>query len=426
MAVHEKKYDAPATKRYSCEITLDEVNVKAETELMSIANTAEIKGFRKGHAPMKMIKELYFTKAYNMAIETIIKEEIEKIAKSENFKLASSPSVKMNDEEKEKIAFEITFELLPEIPYDFDFSQIKATSYEVNLTEEEIQKELQSIAEKNRIFSIKEGRAEKGDIVVIDFVGRVDGVEFAGGKMEGHELELGSGSFIPGFEDQLIGSSADESVIVTVTFPTDYHAKDLAGKEAQFFTKVKAVKSGTKAEVNDDLAQRLSFTTIEDLLKEMKLRIAAFYENAHKENLKSEIFESLSKALSFEVGEEMVSKVAKSIVEEKKLPEEEIANLTDEAKRRLRLSFFLNHIASEQKITITEQDFTNFIIQNSSLSEMNPFQMLEFYSKNKEAKRRLELLLEENKIYDFIFERVSITKEKISKEEFDKILKIEN
>ena len=156
----------------------------------------------------------------------------------------------------------------------------------------------------------------------------------------------------------------------------------------------------------------------------MKEKIESFYKNAHKENLKGEVFENLSKALSFDVSEDMVSKVAKSIAEEKKLPEDEAQNLTDEAKRRLRLSFFLNHIASEQKITVSEQDFTNFIIQNASYSGMNPFQMLEFYSKNKEARKKLEILLEENKIYDFIFERISLTKEQISKEKFDEILEI--
>jgi trigger factor len=418
--------DLPATKQFVCEIPSDEITKKTESELLKIAQTAEIKGFRKGHIPMKMVKELYSEKAKSMAVDILIRDKIEMLAKEGNYKLSASPSVDEFKEEEGKIEFTVTFELMPEIPSNFDFSQIKAKTYEVALSEEEIQKELELIAERNRTFAKKEGKAEKGDVVVIDTIGRVDGVEFAGGKLDNYELELGSGTFIPGFEDQLIGVGEGENVIVTVTFPADYHAKDLASKESQFFTKVKEVKKAEKAEINDELAKKLSCENLGALKDLVKEKITSFYQNSHKDSLKGQIFEDLSKALTFDVSEGMVKRVAESMMEEKKLTPEDLPSLEDEAKRRLRLSLFLNHIASEEKIKVSDQDFTNFIIQNASSSGMNPFQMLEFYTKNKDARKKLELLLEEDKIYEFIFDKASIEKEQISKEKFDEILKIKH
>jgi trigger factor len=424
MATISKIYDAIATKKFACSISLSEVNEKAEIEITKIAETIDIKGFRKGHVPIKMVKEMYFSKAYNTAADAMIRETIENIAKENDFKLAASPSVKLNEEEKEAVSFEITFELMPIVPENFDFSAIKATTYEVDLTPEELESELQLIANKNKTFSTKEGKAELGDIVVIDAIGRVDGVEFAGGKLEGHELELGSGAFIPGFEAQLVGQGSGENTVVTVTFPTDYHAKDLAGKEAQFFTKVTEVKKSEKAELNDELAKKLSFENVEALKVQVSSRIHEFYKNSHKESLKEEIFENLSKLLTFEISEGMVEKVMHNLAEEKKVPVEEVETLKDEATQRLRLSFFLNFLADKENISVSQQDFTNFIIQSGTDSGMNPFAMLEFYNKNKEARKRLEALLEENKIFNFIFEKITVSSEKISKQKFDEILNI--
>jgi trigger factor len=426
MATVKTIEDTQIIKKFRCEIEISEVNEKVETELQKIAQTSEVRGFRKGHAPIKMVKELYGAKTYNTAIDTLIKAKITEIGESGNYKLVASPSVEMDEEEKEKIAFTVTFELEPEMPKDFNFTEITTTVYEANIKEEELNKEIDLIAKKNRTFTTKEGKSEKGDIVVIDTIGRINGIEFKGGKLDNHELELGSGAFIPGFEDQLIGKEAGEEVIVNVTFPAEYHVVDMANKDASFYTKVKEVKKPEVAEINDELAKKLSFENLEALKAEVKQKIASFYKNAQQEKAKEKILDDLSHKLSFEVSENLAKRVAKNISEERKLPEEEIPNLMEEAKRRLRLSFFLNYLASEHKIKVLEQDFTNFVIENSSMSGMNPFQMLDFYSKNKEAKRRLEILLEENKIYDFIFNKINIKTEVKSKEELDAILELKN
>lgn len=423
MATIERTYDATATKKFLCKIELDEVNQKAESELTEIAKTAEVKGFRRGHVPMKTIKELYFARSYNMATDKIIRSTIENIVTENGFRLASSPAVKMNEEEKDAISFEVTFELLPEMPQDFPFEKIEVKTFEPEFSEEELAKELELVASKNKSFETKEGTAEIGDAVVIDAIGRIDGIEFPGGKLDGYTLELGSGNFIPGFEDQLVGSSAGESVIVTVTFPEDYHMKDLASKEAQFFTKVKEVRKSEAVSIDDEMAKKMSFENLDDLKKEMLGTMIQSYVNAHKEQLKDEVFEKLSKLLTFELAEGMVQKVAENIRKERDLPLDEVQSLTLEAEERLRLSFFLNHLALENKISVNQQDFTNFIVQAGRDSGLDPMAMLRFYSENREAKKKLEILLEENKIYDFIFQRISVSKEKVSKDEFDAILK---
>jgi trigger factor len=420
----ENILDTSTTKKFLCTIAISEVESYAEAELINIAKVAVIKGCRKGKAPMKRVKEMYFGKAYNDAADKMIRQTIENISKENNFKLASSPNVKINEGGQDaNISFEVTFELLPEVPMDFPFQDIQIQGYEVELTEEDIDKELQLIAKKNKDFSVKEGSAEIGDIVVIDTIGRIGGTEFPGGKVEKHDLELGSHSFIPGFEEQLIGASAGESVIVTVTFPSDYHAKELAGKEAQFFTKVIEVKKGNPAEINDELAKKLSLENVETLKQDLVTKIKSYYDNCFKDSIKNEIFDKITDNLSFEVADGMVEKVLQNMLANKDLPTEEIPNLKEEAKGRLRLSFFLNKISEENKIEVTQQDFADFVIKTATESGVNPFQVMEFYNKNSSAKQKLEILLEENKIFDFIYDRITMKKEKITKMAFDEILR---
>ena len=277
MAQIEILKDSSVLKTFLCKLSLEEVNNKTEEEITKIAQNAEIKGFRKGHAPLKMIKEMYFAKAYNMAADHLINSTITKIAEENNLKLIASPSVKLNEEVKEHVEFEVTFELLPSIPENFNFSEVSVKTFEVDLQEEEVTKELNEIAKRNKVFTKKDGVSENGDIVVIDTTGRIDGVEFAGGKLENHQLELGSGSFIPGFEEQLIGLKAEETKLVEVSFPSDYHAKDLAGKPAQFFTIIKEVKKGETPELNDELAKKLSLESLEALKTHVTNRIKDFY-----------------------------------------------------------------------------------------------------------------------------------------------------
>lgn len=425
MAKIEQIYNKPATKRFSCRIELSEINQKTEEEMVRLSKTASIKGFRVGHAPIKVIKGLYFAKSYNEIADNMIRATIEDILKEHQFKLTSHPSVKLNEEEKEAVVFEITFDLIPEVPSSFDFKKVEVETFEPEISKEDIDKELDLIAKRNKSFSLKDGASEMGDAVIIDTIGRIDGIAFEGGKLDDYNLELGSGAFIPGFEEQLIGKLAGESVIVTVTFPTEYHAKNLAGKEAQFFTKIKEVKKSEEAKVDEDLAKKMSFENLEALSNDVKSKIIAFYTNAHKENLKKEVFDKISKLLDFDLPEGTVERVAEDILKEKNLPETEIENVKTEARERLRLSFFLNHIGQENKIATTQQDFTNFIVKSASDMGVNPFAMLEFYSKDEDAKKRLEVLLQENKIYDFIFERISLKKSTLSKEQFDKILKQE-
>ena len=414
----KKTYDKGVTKKFLILIGDSEFLTRQEEELSKLASTAELKGFRKGHAPISMVKKLYEGQVKEKAINKILNEEITKIVKDGELKLAASPQINAGSEGE--LSFEVVLELTPNIPDDFDFSKIKAEVFEVDITPEELEKEMGLVAERNKEFKTKEGESQKGDIVVIDFEGFVDDIPFAGGKAENHELELGSASFIPGFEDQLIGKNLGEEIEVKVTFPAEYHAKNLAGKEAIFKTKIKEIKGPIIPELNEEFAKKFSLNSVEELKNNIKEKIESFYKNAYKETLKSKIFDELSKLLEFDVAEGLVERVAQDIAKEKNV---EASTVQEEAAERLRLSFFLTHLGNKEKIEISEQDFTNFIIQSAGDSGMNPFSMLNFYNQNKEAKNKLLILLEENKIYDSIFDRITTSLKKISKEEFDEILK---
>lgn len=421
MAEVKKTYEKGATKKYLILIGNEEFEAQQEQEFTSISQTAELKGFRKGHAPLSMIKKLYEAQAKEKVINKILQEQITKIVKEEDLKLATTPSVIKGDEGD--LSFLVTLDLSPVLPEAFNFAQITYEVPEVEISDEEVNTEVKLVASKNKEFKTKDGVSEKGDVVVIDFKGFIDEVPFAGGEAQNHELELGSGAFIPGFEDQLIGHAKDAEIKVKVSFPAEYHAKNLAGKEAIFQTKIKEIKQGIVPEINDEFAKKLSLETVEDLKNNIKTRIESFYANAYKENLKPKIFDSIANLLDFDVAEGLVEKVAADIAKEQNT---EVEKVMDEATKRLRLSFFLTDLGNKQKVEVSEQDFTNFIIQNSQDTGMNPFAMINFYNQNKDAKNKLLILLEENKIYDFIFSQITTTTKKVSKPEFDEILKNSN
>lgn len=414
----KKTYDTPATKKFLIVINDSEFVSTQELELEKISQTVELKGFRKGHAPMSMIKKLYEEQVKEKAVNAILNTEITKLVKENEFKLAASPTIKEGSEGE--LSFEVIFDLTPTIPDNFDFSKVTAEMPEIELSEKDLEEELKLIASRNKEFTVKDEASAKGDVAVIDFEGFIDGIPFAGGKGENHELELGSNTFIPGFEDQLIGKRKGDEVDVKVAFPEEYHAKNLAGKEAVFKTIIKEVKAGTMPELNDELAKKFSLETVEDLQKNVKERIEGFYTNAYKDSIKAKIFDDVAKLLTFDIAEGLVEKVVEDLIKNENI---EPSQAQEKAIERLRLSFFLTHIGNENKIEVSEQDFTNFIIQSSQDSGMNPFAVLNFYQGNKKEKQKLMMLLEENKIYDFIFSQISKTPKKISRSEFDEMLK---
>ncbi len=277
--------------------------------------------------------------------------------------------------------------------------------------------------------------AKKGDIAVIDFVGSIDGVEFAGGKGENYSLELGSGSFIPGFEDQLVGKKAGEKVDVKVPFPADYHAKDLAGKDAVFAVTVKELRAKKAAEINDEFAKFFGKNSLDELREMIRSELTREYEDVSMSNLKRVLLDALADAHDFPVPESMLDLEFDAIwkqvqaAKDKKQLDEDDAGKTDEelrdeyraiAERRVRLGLLLAEIGMKNKIAVTDADLNRAIMMEARQFPGQEKAVFDFYAKHPEMLDRLRAPLFEEKVIDFILKGVKLNEKKVTPEELYK------
>ena len=231
---------------------------EVEAKLNQIAKGAKIQGFRAGKAPLAMIKKKYQSEVMSEALDDALRSGSNKVMAEKKLRPATQPNIKIVSFGEDKdLEFDMDVEILPEIKLG-DFSKISLDKYTAEVPAEEVNKAVEYLAKaRKQTVKVDGKKAAKGDTVLIDFVGSVDGVEFKGGKGENYPLELGSGAFIPGFEDQLLNAEAGSKIDVKVKFPDNYHAKDLAGKNAVFAVSVKEVQEPKKVEINDELAKSL-------------------------------------------------------------------------------------------------------------------------------------------------------------------------
>jgi trigger factor len=276
---------------------------------------------------------------------------------------------------------------------------------------------------------IKKSRAaKKGDAVSIDFVGKIDGEPFEGGAANDFQLELGSGQFIPGFEEQLEGVKKKDEVVVKVSFPDEYGAKELAGKEAEFDVTVKDVLEAKEPEVNDEFAKKLGMESVDKLNEAIKEQIAQDFDMISRTKLKKDIFDAMDVEYKFEVPESMVEMEFKSIQEsaenteeaknadekEKKEQEKEFKEL---AERRVRLGVILADIGKKNAITVSEDELRKSVFEQARNYPGQEQKVIEFYQQNKEALDRLKGPILEDKVVDFVLDKVKLTEKKVTTEE---------
>ena len=299
---------------------------------------------------------------------------------------------------------------------------------------EEVEKALNYIAQSRReTVKVEEDRAAaNGDTVVIDFVGSVDGVEFQGGKGNNYPLELGSNSFIPGFEDQLVGKKAGDKVDVNVTFPENYHAKDLAGKASVFAVEIKELRAAKAVEINDEFAKSLGEENLDKLKAAIAERIKGDYEAASKMKLKRQLLDNLDSEYSFDVPAGLVDAEYKSIVdqyeqakkfnqldesEKAKSEEELLAEYKDIAVRRVKLGLLLSEIGKNAKVTITPDDINKAIMNEAKKYPGQEKAVFDYYLKNKQAIEALKAPVFEEKIVDYVIGQSNVSEKIVSIEE---------
>jgi trigger factor len=396
-----------------------------------------MKGFRKGKVPMALLKKQFGQRLLGEAMQETIDGAMNKHFEDSGDRPAMQPAVEMVDGENWKegddVKVTMSYEALPEIP-EVDFGGIELERLVVKAEVEAVDEALASLAETAQDFEARaEGEAaEDGDQVVFDFLGKVDGEAFDGGAAEDYPLVLGSGSFIPGFEEQLVGSKAGEEKDVNVTFPEEYGAENLAGKAAVFECKIKEVKAPKAAEIDDELAKKFGAEDLEGLKAQVSERLEAEYAGASRAVLKRGLLDQLDGLVSFDLPPSLVEAEASQIAHQlwheenpeveghdhdKIEPTEEHNKL---AERRVRLGLLLAELGQKAEVEVTDAEMTQAIMNQARQYPGQERQFFEFVQQNQQMQQQLRAPIFEDKVVDHIVEGAKVTDKEISKDDLQK------
>ncbi|MEX3315077.1 trigger factor [Sulfitobacter sp. PS-8MA] len=421
---------------YTITVTADELEAKVNEKLAEAQPEVEMKGFRKGKVPMALLKKQFGQKVMGEAMQESIDGAMNEHFEKSGDRPAMQPEVKMTNEdwkEGDDVEVSMSYEKLPEIP-EVDLSQIELEKLVVKADDAAVEEALANLAETAQDFKARDADAEAqdGDQVVIDFKGSVDGEEFEGGAAEDYPLVLGSNSFIPGFEEQLIGTKAGEEKSVVVNFPEEYQAEHLAGKEATFACTVKEVKEPVAAEVNDEMAKKFGAEDLDALKGQIAERLEAEYAGASRAVMKRNLLDALDKQVSFELPPALVDAEAKQIAHQ--LWHEENPDVqghdhpeieaTDEhktlAERRVRLGLLLAELGQKAEVQVTDAEMTQAIMNQARQYPGQERQFFEFVQQNQQMQQQMRAPIFEDKVVDHVVEQAKVTEKEISKDELQK------
>ena len=421
---------------YNIVVTADELAAKVDEKLVEARPEIEMKGFRKGKVPMALLKKQYGQRLMGEAMQESIDGAMSKHFEDSGDRPAMQPAVKMtNDDWKEgdDIHVEMSYEALPTIP-EVDLKKIKLDKMIAKADEASVDEALANLAETAQDFADrKKGTKSKdGDQVTIDFLGKVDGEAFEGGAAEDYPLVLGSNSFIPGFEAQLVGVKVGEEVEVSVTFPAEYGAENLAGKDAVFECKIKAVKAPKAAEINDELATKFGAEDLAALKGQISERLEAEYAGAARAVQKRHLLDALDKMVKFELPPSLVEAEAGQIAHQ--LWHDENPDVqghdhpeiepTDEhntlAERRVRLGLLLAELGQKAEIQVTDAEMTQAMMNQARQYPGQEREFFEFVQKNPQMQQQMRAPLFEDKVVDYVFELATVTDKEVSKDELQK------
>jgi trigger factor len=426
-------------RAYTITVTAAELDAKVQEKLLEAQPEVEIKGFRKGKVPLAILKKQFGQRLMGDAMQDAIDGAMKQHFETTGDRPALQPDVKMVDgetwKEGQDVVVEMSYEALPPIP-DVDAAKIKLDRLSVKADEASVEEALKNLAETSQEFKDRKAgvKAKSGDQVVIDFKGSVDGVEFEGGAGEDYPLVLGSNSFIPGFEDQLIGQAADSDISVTVTFPAEYGAAHLAGKEAVFACKVKAVKKPVAAELNDELAKKFGAEDLAALKGQIASRLEEEYKGAARAVMKRSLLDQLDKQIKFDLPPALVDAEASQIAHQlwhEENPEVHDHNhgnveTTEEhkslAERRVRLGLVLAEVGRKAEVTVTDAEMTQAVLTQARQYPGQERAYFEFVQKNPQMQQQLRAPIFEDKVVDHIVAGAKVTDKDVSKEELQKLV----
>ena len=431
-------FDKKLKKDYQVLVPYSFIEARINKVVTDVKKNYKLDGFRKGQVPDNIIKQKYEASIMAEESEKIINETSKKIISENNLKLALAPKVEVKTfEPKKDFEYTVSMELFPAVP-DIELNKVKVSKREVEIGAAEVADFIGKVTKHHRKWEEqgKDQKAKNSNAVNIDYVGKIDKEIFEGGSAKGHQLELGSKSFIDDFEEQLVGKRAGDEVRVKVKFPKEYHNAKFAGKAAEFEVKINSVLIATDPELNDEFVKNnFGLESVEKLKEIAKEQVEGNYKSLSRNLFKKDLFDFLNKKYDFDLPEGLVEEQFKNIWEEtetelKENPdkfknEKEKEKAKEEAKklaeRMIRNGIILSDLSEKNKLTVSNNDLMAEINKKAAGFPGQEKMIAEYYQKNPSAIQSLRGQILEEKAIDFILEKAAIEIKKVSVKEFDKI-----
>jgi trigger factor len=428
-------------REFQVVLPVAELEERLTSELATLKDKVRLNGFRPGKVPVAHLRKVYGKSVMADVVQNAVNEANRKIVDENGLRLALEPQVRFpeNKDEVEQalaakadLAFKIALEVLPSFELA-DLSDVSVRRPVAEVADADLQEALERMAAQNRPFAAKpaEAGAETGDRVVVDFTGRIGGEEFQGGKGEGIQVELGSGSFIPGFEEQLLGAKAGESRQVKVAFPPNYGAAHLAGKEAEFDVAVKEVQAPGEVKIDDELAKGFGMESLDKLKDAARAAIKRDYDTHSRRKLKKELLDALDAKYTFELPQTLVEQefaavwsqvevdlknANKTFADENTTEDEARAEYRRIAERRVRLGLVLAQAGDKADIKVTDDEVNQALVERVRQYPGQERQVWDYYKKNPQALAEIRAPLFEEKVVDHVLAQVKVVDEPVSKE----------
>jgi len=418
----------------------DELEERLMSRLNELKDQVSIKGFRPGKVPVGHLRRVHGRTVMAEIVRDTVNETSQKALEERDERPATQPEISFGDEAAEledlvagktDLSYTMSFEVVPQMEI-MDFSKLALERMVVEVEDSEIDEAVQRIATQHRDFEAKDGKAEMGDRVTIDFVGTVDGEPFEGGTANDAPLELGSGSFIPGFEEQLVGIADGEQRTVTARFPEDYPVETLAGVTADFAVTAKEVAAPKEVAIDDEFAKRLGLQSLEELRDNIKQQIASEYEKVTNERIKRQVLDAIDENHAMDLPEALVEQefnlIWERVNEEMKRAEQtfEDEGTTEEAAkedyrkisdRRVKLGLVLGEVGREQEIEVADEEVNQALMERVRQFPGQEQMVYDLYQKNPAAIAELRGPIFEQKVVDYIVTLAKVTDKTVSRDE---------
>ena len=441
MQVVETKNEG-LVRDYKITIGANDIEQRVDARVAEVGKTASLPGFRPGKVPQKVLKQRFGQAVMGEVLEAAVKDSSQEVMAERGLRPAGQPKIEIvSFDEAKDLEYDLSVEILPDIG-DVDLSGLELERIKVVPNESEIDDAIDRIVKQNRETKPVETPrpVQSGDIVIMDFEGKIDGVPFDGGKGDGIRLEIGSEQFIPGFEDQLVGAEIDKQLDVKVSFPEDYGAEELAGKDAVFDCTVREIHEGVEVTVDDEFAKSLGMESLDALRSAVSDQLGTEYNRLTRERTKRQLLDKLAEGHDFDVPPRMAEDEFNQIwhqiehaKEEDQLDDDDKGKSDDElreqykeiADRRVRLGLLLSHIGETNSLTVTQEEVNRSIMDQARQLPGQEQMVIEYYRDNPQAMASLQAPIFEDKVVDFILEMAKVDEKEMSPEELNEMAEAE-